>query len=118
MAERNLTEERRKLKAYVADRPSAEDGRSWLTSLNLERIEVSEWPLEVATGSGKDFLYHPLLRGGFLEDVFECFENQRVAQDVMNTISEDLPRITPLIAQRCVLSGWKSLTEYSNLNRM
>jgi len=107
MARRDLSVERRNLELYVAERPSAEEGRGWLTSLGLERIEVTEWPLEIATGPGPMFLHHPLLRGGFLEDVYECFEDQHLADEVMNAVSEDLPSFIPLIAQRCVLSGWR-----------
>jgi hypothetical protein len=63
--------------------------------------------LEVATGAGHAFLHHPLLRGGFLEDAYECFEDQRLADEVMTRVSEDLKSFAPLIAQRCVLSAWK-----------
>lgn len=108
MAARGLTTERRRFQAYLAERPSAEDGRGWLTALGLEQIMVTEWPLEVVSGPGPLFLHHPLLRGGFLEDVYECFEDQRLAEEIMTTVSEDLPSFTPLMAQRCVLSGWKS----------
>jgi SAM-dependent methyltransferase len=108
MAKRELSVERRNLELYVAERPSAKDGFNWLTSLGLEQIEVTEWPLEIATGPGPMFLHHPLLRGGFLDDVYECFENQYLAEEVMNAVSQDLPSFTPLIAQRCVLSGWKT----------
>lgn len=106
MASRGLQAERQRLAAYVAERPSAEEGGGWLDALGLERIEVDEWPLEVATGAGRAFLQHPLLRGGFLDDVYECFEDQRLADAVMTRVSEDLPSFTPLLAQRCVLSGW------------
>jgi len=106
MAVRDLTAERRKLAAHVAERPSAEDGRTWLTQVGLQRVVADEQPLEVATGSGPSFLYHPLLRGGFLDDAFECFEDQRLAQDVMTCVSEDIDSFLPLIARRCVLSGW------------
>jgi SAM-dependent methyltransferase len=107
MATRDLRTERQRLGAYVAERPSAEEGRGWLDALGLERIEVIEWPLEITTGSGPSFLYHPLLRGGFLDDVYECFEDQRLADEVMKRVSEDVPSLTPLVAQRCVLSGWR-----------
>jgi SAM-dependent methyltransferase len=117
MDKRSLSVERRNLEAYVAERPSAEEGRGWFTSLGLERIEVTEWPLEIATDPGTMFLHHPLLRGGFLEDVYECFENQRLADEVMKTVSEDLPSFTPLMAQRCVLSGWRTKTFYSSLDQ-
>lgn len=107
MAIRGLAAERGRLAAHVAERPSADDGRRWLNQLGLERIIVDEQPLEVATGSGPSFLYHPLLRGGFLDDAFECFEDQHLAQDVMTCVSEDVESFQPLIARRCVLSGWK-----------
>jgi hypothetical protein len=48
-----------------------------------------------------------LLRGGFLDDVYECFDDQQPADEVMTVMSEDLESFAPLIAQRCVLSGWK-----------
>jgi trans-aconitate methyltransferase len=108
MARRGLRRERQQLAAYVAERPSAQEGRGWLEALHLERIQVTEWPLEVATGEGQLFLNHPLLRGGFLEDVYECFDDSCLAQEVMKNVSEDVPSFTPLIAQRCVLSGWTS----------
>jgi len=75
--------------------------------LDLERVEAMEYPLEVTTGPKHEFLYHPLLRGGFLDDVYECFEDQSLADRFMIEISQDIARFTPLIAQRCVLSGWK-----------
>jgi SAM-dependent methyltransferase len=108
MAVRGLLTERRKLELYVAERPSAKEGWAWLNTLALERIVVEEYPLEVAPGSGQAFLQHPLLRGGFLDDVFECFEDQRLADDVMTRVSKDAESFTPLIAQQCVLSGWKT----------
>ena len=107
MAMHGLTSERKRLAAYVAERPSADEGRAWLDALGLDRIEVTEWPLEVATGPGPIFLHHPLLRGGFLDDAYDCFEDQRLADEVMTRVSEDLPSFTPVVAQRCVLSGWK-----------
>jgi ubiquinone/menaquinone biosynthesis C-methylase UbiE len=107
MATRNLTLERERLAAHVAERPSADDGREWLSTLGLERIVVAEWPLEIKTGSGQMFLHHPLLRGGFLDDAYECFDDQRVADQVMQAMADDVSSFTPLIAQRCVLSGWK-----------
>ena len=107
MATLSLLTERRCLEAYIAERPSAEDGRGWLHDAGLQRIEVAEYPLEVATGHGQAFLHHPLLRGGFLDDVFECFDDQTLADRVMIRVSEDLDGVLPLIAQRCVLAGWK-----------
>ena len=108
MAWHGLRRERQQLEAYVAERPSAGECRGWLQGLNLERIQVSEWPLEVTTGAGPLFLNHPLLSGGFLDDVYECFDDPGLAQKVMNRVSEDVRSFTPLIAQRCVLSGWTS----------
>ena len=107
MEMRGLTKERQRLAAYVAERPSAEEGRGWLEWLGLEKIAVAEEPLEVATGPGPAFLHHPLLRGGFLDDAFECFEDPRLAEEVMTAVSQDISSFTPLIAQRCVLAGWK-----------
>jgi SAM-dependent methyltransferase len=108
MAARGLVAERQRLADHVAERPSAEDGRRWLDAAGLERIEAAEWPLEVATGSGPAFLYHPLLRGGFLDDVYECFDDARLADAVMTRVSDDVHSFLPLVAQRCVLSGWKT----------
>ncbi|SLM49783.1 conserved protein of unknown function [Nitrospira japonica] len=107
MAVRQLRTERRRLEAYIAERPSAEEGRGWLHKLGFERIVVSEYPLEVVAGHGQAFLHDPLLRGGFLDDVYECFEDPRLADTVMTAVSEDVPSFVPLVAQRCVLSGWK-----------
>ena len=108
MAVHGLLVERRRLESYLAERPSAEDVREWLSRLHLTRIAVTEYPLEVVTGAGPAFLHHPLLRGGFLDDAYECFEDQGLADEVMTRVSKDVGSFTPLIAQRCVLSGWKS----------
>ena len=108
MATLGLITERRRLEAYIAERPSAEDGREWFNRAGLFRIEVVEYPLEVVTGPGQEFLHHPLLRGGFLDDVFECFDDPVLAERVMTQVSADLDGVLPLIAQRCVLAGWKS----------
>ncbi len=107
MAVRGLLAERRRLEAYLTERPSAAEAQGWLDRLNLGRIVAAEYPLEVATGAGQAFLQHPLLRGGFLDDAYECFEDQGLADEVMTRVSEDIESFTPLIAQRCVLSGWK-----------
>lgn len=106
MAVRGLLAERRRLEAYLAERPSAGEARGWLDSLHLTRVAVTEYPLNVATGPGKAFLHHPLLRGGFLDDAYECFDDQGLANEIMTRVSEDVGSFTPLIAQRCVLSGW------------
>jgi SAM-dependent methyltransferase len=107
MIQQGLTTERERFQAYLHERPSANDVRDWLNLLNLERIEVTEYPLEVASGPGRELLYHPLLRGGFLDDVYECFDDQSLADQFMTDIAQDISRFTPLIAKRCVLSGWK-----------
>jgi SAM-dependent methyltransferase len=107
MSRHRLTTERERLAAHVAERPSAEAAGGWLEQLGMERIAVVERPLEVASGSGHRFLQHPLLRGGFLDDAFECFDDARLADEVMTRVSLDLKSMTPLIAQRCALSGWK-----------
>ena len=106
MRVQGFTAERERLADYIAERPSVEDARGWLKSGGLECIEVAEYPLEVETGAGHEFLYHPLLRGGFLEDVYECFTDQELADRFMQTISQDIQSFTPLIAQRGVMSGW------------
>jgi SAM-dependent methyltransferase len=109
MAVRGLMAERRRLEAYLAERPSAAAAHQWLDRLHLSRIVVAEYPLEVASETGPAFLHHPLLRGGFLDDAYECFEDQELADKVMTCVSEDVENFIPLIAQRCVLSGWKPL---------
>ena len=107
MIRQGLNMERERFQAYLNERPSAKEARGWLECLELERIDVTEYPLEVATGPGQDFLSHPLLRGGFLDDVYECFEDQTLADQFMNDIAQDITQFLPLIAQRCVLSGCK-----------
>lgn len=106
MVQQSLLKEREQFQAYLDERPSAQEARGWLEMLNLERIEVTEYPLEIATGPGREFLHHPLLRGGFLDDVYECFEDQSLADRFMTTIAQDITQFTPLIARRCVMSGW------------
>ena len=107
MAVRGLVAERQRLESYIAERPSAADARGWLDRLHLSRVIVAQYPLEVSTGGGQAFLQHSLLRGGFLDDVYECFEDQRLADEVMTRVSGDVGSFTPLVAQRCVVSGWK-----------
>lgn len=107
MVQQGLSQERRRFQDYLAERPARHEARGWLDALSLERIETVEYPLEVATGSGQAFLFHPLLRGGFLDDVYDCFEAQESAERFMTNIAEQVADMTPLIAQRCVLSGWK-----------
>ncbi len=107
MSRSGLTTERERLATHVAERPSAEEARGWLERLEMERIAAVEWPLEVASGPGPRFLYHPLLRGGFLDDAYECFDDVRLAEEIMARVSQDMESMTPLIAQRCVLCGWK-----------
>lgn len=107
MIARGLDQERTKLWEYIDERPSAKDARQWLEQLQMERIVVEDQPLEVETGAGEHFLWHPLLRGGFLDDVFECFVDQTLANEFMTTISNDIESFVPLYAQRCVMAGWK-----------
>ena len=106
MAEQGYEKERTALAEYIEERPSADHARDWLRELGMEKIEVTEWPLEIATGSGRAFLNHPLLRGGFLDDVYECFKDQSLAETFMTGISEEIEKFTPLFAQRCALSAW------------
>ena len=72
-----------------------------------QKTFVDGWTSFILHGAGPAFLHHPLLRGGFLDDVYECFEDQGLADEVMTRVSEDMGSFTPLLAQRCVLSGWK-----------
>jgi ubiquinone/menaquinone biosynthesis C-methylase UbiE len=106
MKRRNLIKERKALIEYLEERPSANQAKQWLEELDLEQVEVTEWPLEIFTRSGRDFLEHPLLRGGFLDDVYECFEDQSLAHEFMDDISRDTSSFTPLLAQRCAMSGF------------
>ncbi|KMP11283.1 hypothetical protein UR09_03805 [Candidatus Nitromaritima sp. SCGC AAA799-A02] len=106
MASRNLNKERKALAEYIEERPSSGQARQWLEALGMEKVEVTEWPLEVRSGPGRKFLEHPLLRGGFLDDVYECFDDQDLAEEFMSVISHDLPSFTPLLARRCAMSGW------------
>lgn len=108
MRRHGLTTDRERLAAHVAERPSAAEARGWLERLSLERITVLERPLEVVSGPGSRFLNHPLLRGGFLDDAYECFGDLRLAEEVMARVSEDMDSMLPLIAQRCVIGGWKN----------
>ena len=107
MKVRSLDKERPKLWEYINERPSAQETQHWLKQLQMERIVVEEHPLEVETGFGQEFLWHPLLRGGFLDDVFECFEDQELANEFMTIISNDVSSFVPLVAKRCVMAAWK-----------
>ncbi len=107
MMSRELTKERQALADYIAERPTAGDARQWLIESGLKKVNVTEWPLAVETGAGINFLHHPLLRAGFLDDVFECFTDQILAEEFMQTISQDIDSFLPLVAQRCVMSGWQ-----------
>jgi ubiquinone/menaquinone biosynthesis C-methylase UbiE len=108
MIRQGFTKERERFIDYIAERPSAADARQWLEACGLENIHVAEYPLEVHTGPGDEFLFHPLLRGGFLDDVYECFTDQTLADQFMQTISLDIQSFVPLFAQRCVMSAWRS----------
>lgn len=109
MIQQERINERERFQIYLNERPSAQEGRGWLEKLDLERVEAVEYPLEVTTGPGHEFLHHPLLRGGFLDDVYECFEDQSLAERFMTELAQDITQFTPLIAQRCVLTGWKKI---------
>ena len=106
MKSQGLDQERMALAEYIEERPSANQARKWLQELGFERVVVDEWPLEVATGSGREFLEHSLLRGGFLDDIYECFKNQNQACEFMEDLSLEVEEFTPLIAQRCAMSGF------------
>ena len=106
MQKKGFMAERERLAEYVGERPSAKDAWTWLKSGGLEGIKVDEYPLEVETGAGNEFLYHPLLRGGFLDDVYECFLDQEVAESFMKGLAAETSSFVPLIAQCCVMSGW------------
>jgi len=106
MAEQGLKDERKALKEYIDERPSALQAEKWLQELGLEKVLVNEQPLEIPTGSGRSFLEHPLLRGGFLDDIYECFQDQDQADEFMNDLSQKVSTFTPLFALRCAISGW------------
>ena len=107
MMVRNLNEENNALNEYMFERPSASQARKWLQELGMERVSVSEHPLEIFTGPGREFLEHPLLRGGFLDDVYECFQDQSLANDFMESISKNISSFIPLLAIRCSMCGWR-----------
>ncbi|MFP6637467.1 MAG: class I SAM-dependent methyltransferase [Nitrospinaceae bacterium] len=102
----NFVKERKALAEYIEERPSATQAKQWLEELGMKQVEVTEWPLEIHTGPGLNFLEHPLLRGGFLDDIYECFEDQSLANKFMDELSQDINRFTPLLAQRCAMSGF------------
>ena len=106
MADRGLKDERNALDEYINERPSASHAEKWLQELGMEKVKVSEYPLEILTGPGREFLNHPLLRGGFLDDIYECFKDQALANDFMNAISENISNFIPLFAIRCAMCGW------------
>ncbi|MEK9630167.1 MAG: class I SAM-dependent methyltransferase [Nitrospinota bacterium] len=106
MVSRNLNEERKALEEYIYERPSSTHAENWLRELGMDRVEVSEHPLEIETGPGREFLEHPLLRGGFLDDIYECFKDQELANEFMNSISKNISCFTPLYAMRCAMCGW------------
>lgn len=110
MEQRDLVQERQALADYIAERPSAQQVTNWFEDLRMERIVVTEDPLEVKTGPGLAFLHHPLLRGGFLDDVYECFQDQTLAEEFMVTIANDIASFVPLLALRCTMAAWKQPT--------
>jgi len=107
MKARGFEKERVALADYINERPSAKHAENWLQELGMEKVDASEFPLEVKTGPGRAFLEHPLLRGGFLDDVYECFEDQNLAEEFMTDISMEIESFIPLHAIRCAMSGWK-----------
>ena len=106
MIARSFKDERKALDEYINERPSASDAEKWLNELGLEKVKVSEHPLEIPTGPGREFLEHPLLRGGFLDDIYECFQDQDLAHEFMNDIADNIANFTPLFAVRCAMGGW------------
>ena len=106
MQTKGLIKEQKALAEYIEERPSSNQAKNWLEELGMEKIIVSEKPLEIKSGPGREFLEHPLLRGGFLDDAYECFEDQTLANEFMTAISNDLPSFSPIVAQRCAMSGW------------
>ncbi|WP_447971402.1 class I SAM-dependent methyltransferase [Nitrospira sp. M1] len=108
MMEQGLASEQQALTEYRKERPSAKDAKQWLTEIGMKHVQVSEYPLEVETEGGQAFLQHPLLRGGFLDDIYECFADQQHAEHFMEIIANDIQSFLPLIAQRCVMSAWSS----------
>ena len=106
MAALGLKDERNALHEYINERPSALQAEEWLQELGLKKVLVIEQPLEILTGSGRSFLEHPLLRGGFLDDIYECFQDQDKANEFMKDLSQKISTFTPLFALRCAISGW------------
>jgi ubiquinone/menaquinone biosynthesis C-methylase UbiE len=102
-----LIKEREALEEYRLERPSSNHVQQWLQELDMDKVQIKEDPLEVKSGPGQEFLFHPLLRNGFLEDAYECFEDQKLAETVMTTVSNDMESFTPLHAIRCAFSAWK-----------
>jgi ubiquinone/menaquinone biosynthesis C-methylase UbiE len=107
MAHRKLIKERQALATYIAERPSAQAVKQWFAKLKMEKVVLREDPLEISIRPGPPFLYHPLLRGGFLEDAYECFTDPELAEEVMVTVSNDIDSFLPLNALRCTMSAWK-----------
>ena len=103
---RGLEKERLALAEYIQERPTADQARQWLEDLGMEKVTAHQHPLEITTGAGREFLHHPLLRAGFLDDLYDCFEDQHLAEEFMTLLSQDISSFTPLIAQRCALSAW------------
>ncbi len=107
MKKHKLVKEREALEEYRLERPSSDHVQGWLKELDMDQIKIKEEPLEIKSNPGQEFLYHPLLRNGFLEDAYECFEDQKLAETVMNSVSNDMESFTPLLAIRCAFSAWK-----------
>lgn len=114
MESRGLDLELRRFQEYLDERPSTQHAREWLTALGMENVETAEWPLEIETAPGRAFLEHPLLRGGFLDDVYECFDDQDKAEEFMQVIADDLESFAPVTALRGVFSAWMPGEEKGN----
>ena len=106
MTDRGYKDERKALMEYIKERPSADQARQLLEELGMEKVEAKDYPLKINTEPGRQFLNHPLLRGGFLDDAYECFKDQALAEQFMTDISNNIESFTPLLAQRCAMSGW------------
>ena len=103
---------------YIEERPSAAQAQQWLVELGMEKVDVTEWPLEIASGPDREFLEHPLLRGGFLDDIYECFADQELAEEFMTTIAADLKSFLPLIVYYWSIGGFSLLIDINLLHQL
>ena len=44
---------------------------------------------------------------GFSTTCMSALRMPQLADEIMTAVSEDVPSFAPLVAHRCVLSGWK-----------